>query len=289
MQTFAQFLRDNGKAESTVTEYQRRLKGWRAFLTQRQVGLKNAQIADVRAYRDFMVEKGDVWRTINAKLSTICCYYDYLLAYEAVAKNPVVAGLKVRGKAPKLERLTDEQLHAALMYFDGMQPNLRAAWYAMYATGARVGEITALRQCDIKVQNGRVYLDIRDAKWGSDRCVPIIDERAAKIVYEYWMAAPIADERLFRVSKRTMQEIARGFAESTGIGFWCHLLRHTFAARLCEQGVAMPKIQFMLGHKSLSMTAHYTESALIDVSSIAPSIFQERGNGGSMAPEGYVM
>jgi site-specific recombinase XerD len=289
MQTFAQFLRDEGKADLTVAEYQRRLKGWRAFLTPRQVELKNAQIADVRAYRDFMVAKGDSYRTINAKLSTISCYYEYLLAYEKIEKNPVVAGLKVRGKEPRTERLTDEQLYAVLKYFDGMKPNLRAAWYAMYGTGARVGEITKLKQSDIKMQDGRVYLDIKQAKWGSDRCIPIVDERAAKIVYDYWMAAPIADARLFRVSKRTMQEEARAFTESTGIGLWCHLLRHTFAARLCEQGVDMSKIQFMLGHKSLSMTAHYTESALLDVKSIAPSIFQERGNGGSIAPDGYVM
>jgi site-specific recombinase XerD len=289
MQTFAQFLRDNDKADLTVAEYQRRLKGWRAFLIQRQVELNNAQIADVRAYRDFMLAEGASFRTINAKLSTICCYYEYLLAYEVVTKNPVVAGLKVRGKVPRTERLTDEQLHAVLMYFDGMKPNLRAAWYAMYGTGARVGEITKLQQSDIKLRDGRVYLDIKDAKWGSDRCVPIVDERAAKIVYDYWMDAPIADTRLFRVSKRTMQEEARAFTESTGISLWCHLLRHTFAARLCERGVAMTKIQFMLGHKSLSMTAHYTESAILDVSSIAPSIFQERGNGGTEAPNGYVM
>ncbi|WP_261787608.1 site-specific integrase [Lactobacillus taiwanensis] len=50
------------------------------------------------------------------------------------------------------------------------------------------------------------------------------------------------------------------------------MLRHTYAALLTEQGVPMPTIQYLLGHKNLGMTAHYTQSAITDLKDLTPEI-----------------
>ncbi|WP_368731126.1 tyrosine-type recombinase/integrase, partial [Pseudomonas sp. 2995-1] len=56
---------------------------------------------------------------------------------------------------------------------------------------------------------------------------------------------------LFRLSKRTLQGYATAFAQKTGINFRCHLLRHTFAGKLTEQGLPLASIRYLLWHKSL--------------------------------------
>lgn len=278
--SFAEYLRTGGKAALTVIEYQRRLRLWRAFLMSRNMEMASATRTDVLEYRDHLLTNKQSARTVNAKLSTISQYYDYLIVLGEIYENPVPRGLHVRGKHPRIKRLSDDDLHAILCWFDTLQPNLRAAWYALYGSGARIGEVTKLKHSDVKVRGGAIYFDIKDAKWGSDRVIPLVNQKAAKVVYDYWAAEPISNKPLFHISKRTLQSYATAFSEETGIHFWGHLLRHTFAARLLEQGVRMTEIQYLLGHKTLSMTAHYTESALLDVTHLAPTVFQQRGNGG---------
>ena len=65
---------------------------------------------------------------------------------------------------------------------------------------------------------------------------------------------------------------ASNFAVATGITFRCHLLRHTFAAKLTEEGVPITTVQYLLGHKSVGMTAYYAQSALVDLDEITPKI-----------------
>lgn len=87
-------------------------------------------------------------------------------------------------------------------------------------------------------------------------------------VWRYRTELEVDNRPLFRLSKRTLQGYATNFAKETGITFHCHLLRHTFAGLLAEEGVPLTTIQYLLGHKSLGMTAHYAQSALVDLSDL---------------------
>ena len=174
--------------------------------------------------------------------------------------------------AQRIRRLSNEELRIFKAYIDTLQPNARAAFYAMLGTGCRVAEAANLKIDDVALRGKAVYINIRNAKWHSDRCIPVIDEQAAKVIWKYRAELEVDTRPLFRLSKRTLQGYATEFAKQTGINFHCHLLRHTFAALLTEQGVPLTTVQFLLGHKSLGMTAHYAQSALVDVSDITPKI-----------------
>ena len=82
----------------------------------------------------------------------------------------------------------------------------------------------------------------------------------------------LEDMRAEGRAEGTLQGYATAFAKETGIEFYCHLLRHTFAALLTEKGVPLTTVQYLLGHKSLGMTAHYAQSALVDLSDLTPKI-----------------
>jgi len=278
MPTFAQYLKDQHKAALTIKEYERRLHLWKDYLDLKRKSLKDATTQDVLEYRKLMMRAEQSARTINAKMSTMAQYYNWLVLMGEIETSPVPTGLHLQSHPARIKRLSDTQLRTVYAWFDGMQANLRAAFYTLSGTGARVGEVAKLTHSDVSLEDGRLYIDIRDAKWGSDRKIPVVDPASAVILYAYWRDSPVTDQPLFRLSKRTIQSYATAFAEETGIPFYAHLLRHTFASKLLEQGVPMTEIQYLLGHKSVAMTAHYTQSAVPDTSYLAPTVFQQRGS-----------
>ena len=71
----------------------------------------------------------------------------------------------------------------------------------MLGTGYRVGEAAHLRPMDISLKGKSIYIDIHEAKWGSDRCIPIVDQKAVEVVWKYREEFSIDSRPLFRVSK----------------------------------------------------------------------------------------
>ena len=282
MASWAEYLTDIGRNERTIYEYERRLRLWEAWLWDvRGKAILEAKQADVIAWQLDLIRSGNGPRTVNGKISAVNLFYSWLVLIEKIPENPVPNGLSLHVVAPRIKRLTDEELRNILSWFDTLKPNARAAFYTMFGTGARVSEVARLEYPHVKLQDDAIWIQITDAKWGSDRNIPVIDDKAAKILFEYWRDQRPDGKPLFKISKRTIQEYATHYSEESGVHFHSHLLRHTFAARLLEQGVPMTEIQFLLGHRSLAMTAHYTESAIVETSHLAPTILQEYGNGGT--------
>lgn len=268
-QIFERFLNDlvlEGKANATVEEYWRRIKSFLIYLENHgKIDISEATRQHVLDYRREMLEHGLSARTVNAKTSTLCVFFKWAQVEGIIDKNPVPERLYITPKPQKIHRLSDEELNTFLMWVNNLQENVRAAFYLMAATGARVGEVANLQANDVSIKNGKVYINITGAKWVSDRFIPIISKEAAEIVWKYRNQVSINNLPLFRISKRTLQTYATAFSNDSGITFYCHLLRHTFASRLLEKGVPITTIQYLLGHKSMGMTAHYTKSAAIGI------------------------
>lgn len=261
------------KASGTLLEYRRRLEDFGKYLNDKNIPFEEADHTVLSEYIRTLSQKCQKISTIRGKASTIrglniwAVRKGYL---DKVVINPSDYPKNVNVR--RIKRLTDDELEVLKAYLDELQPNARAAFWLMIGSGCRVGEAAHLRPEDVTLRGKSVFIDIRDAKWGSDRCIPIIDRTAAEIVWKYRAELEVDNRPLFRLSKRTLQGYATTFAKKTGITFRCHLIRHTFAGRLTENGVPLTTIQFLLGHKSLGMTAHYAHSALVDLTAITPGI-----------------
>lgn len=270
------FLEDKkleGRALGTIEEYRFRLTEFGNFLNKNNIDFRELKSTDISAFSRYLLKKGQKNQTIKNKISTICVINKWMVKEGLLPKvivtdehYPKITNTK------RIRRLTDNDFKQFEHHIDGLQPNIRAAFYLMIGTGCRVGEAAHLRPVDVSLRGGSVYIDIQDAKWGSDRTIPITDKKAAQIVWKYREECTIDNRPLFRVSRRTLQWYATDFSKKTGIKFHCHLLRHTYAAFLTEKGVPLPTIQYLLGHKSLSMTAHYAQSAITDLSEVTPTI-----------------
>lgn len=270
---FIEGQRLEGKAGGTLREYKQRLEEIETYLNNKNLTIQNTKKADLSDYTKTLFKKRQKITTIRGKLSTfrIFCLWAFKKGYIAeviISPDDYPKNVSVN----RVKRLTNEELRIFKAYIENMQENARAAFWLLYGSGCRVAEAAHLRPENVTLRGKSVFIDIKDAKWGSDRCIPIINEEAAKIVWKYRSELEIDNRPLFRLSKRTLQGYATQFAKDTGINFHCHLLRHTFAALLTEKGVPLTTIQYLLGHKSLGMTAHYAQSALVDLSDITPEI-----------------
>ena len=270
---FIEDQRLEGKAGGTLREYKQRLEEIETYLNNKNLTIQGTKKADLSDYTKTLFKKRQKITTIRGKLSTfrIFCLWAFKKGYIAeviISPDDYPKNVSVN----RVKRLTNEELRIFKVYIENLQENARAAFWLLYGSGCRVAEAAHLRPENVTLRGKSVFIDIKDAKWGSDRCIPIINEEAAKIVWKYRSELEIDNRPLFRLSKRTLQGYATQFAKDTGINFHCHLLRHTFAALLTEKGVPLTTIQYLLGHKSLGMTAHYAQSALVDLSDITPEI-----------------
>lgn len=265
------------KATNTVETYKYHLTTFLSWVYNENYDLKNMKPMDLLDFKECLLMQNKSERTVNSIISCLRGYFDYLILNEVAKTNPVTNLLRIKVPNYRQDRLTDSQLIHFFGYIDSLQPNVRAAFYLMIGSGARVSEVTNLTKADFKRENDKLYIDIRNAKWKSDRYIPVVDDKACEVLIDYLSTLDVTSLPAFRMSKRTLQWYATNFSEKFGIPFSCHVLRHTFATLLMERGVPIEKIQYLLGHKSVSMTRHYTQSAFIDVSDVNVSIGKKAG------------
>lgn len=137
----------------------------------------------------------------------------------------------------------------------------RAVLMLTYSAGLRLHEVKSLKIRDIDSQ--RMMVRVVQAKGCKDRYT-ILSPVALEMLREYWKkyrpgvwlfethpGRAMADRTVQKVFKNSMAKA--GIKKEAGI----HSLRHSFATHLMEQGVSLPIIQQLLGHKSLRTTSGY--------------------------------
>lgn len=137
----------------------------------------------------------------------------------------------------------------------------RAFLMITYSSGLRVSEARQLKISDI--DSSRMLVRITQAKGHKDR-YSILSPIVLELLRTYWKAYK-PKHWLFEningqpVPETTAQQIFKNALKKTGIKKQAsiHTLRHSFATHMLEQGVSLPIIQQLLGHKSLKTTSGY--------------------------------
>ena len=138
----------------------------------------------------------------------------------------------------------------------------RLALLMMYASGLRVSEVVALRVGDVDLS--RLVVNVKRAKGKKDRTSVV--SAAVRGELEAQMAGRAARDPLFpseaggHLSVRSIQHVVEAAAERAGLAgrVSCHVLRHSFATHLLENGTDIRFIQDLLGHARIETTTRYT-------------------------------
>ncbi len=269
--SFLDFLKgERGVSAHTLRAYTQDLRQFRAFLRDEAVARWDAVTpAVVRRYLALLGRR-HARTAIARKLSALRSFYRYLYREGQVARNPLALV-----KTPKLPRrlpkfLTPGEMSAVLAAPDLATPvglRDRALLELFYATGMRVGEVTALRLRDLtwtgelrvlgKGRKERVVLLTAAAENALrsylDRARGILARgRDHDAVFVNGRGGPLTDRGVRLVIDRHIRRAAFDRHISP------HVLRHTFATHLLDGGADLRTVQELLGHASLNTTQVYT-------------------------------
>ncbi len=141
----------------------------------------------------------------------------------------------------------------------------RAVLMLCYGAGLRIAEAVSLKPSDIDSQ--RMLIRVEQGKGAKDRYVPL-SPRLLAVLREYWRRLRPTGPWLFpaikqhrHVSATTIQQVCRESALLAGLDkrVTAHMLRHSFATQLLENGTDIRVIQVLLGHSRIDTTARYTQ------------------------------
>lgn len=272
---FEQYLAvELGLADNTRTAYLRDLR-----LLQKALGQKSSEELltvsrrQLLAYLSQLKQAGRSPTTIARKLASIKAFYRFLTTERYIRRDPAEV-LEAAQKGIHLPKFLSVQEVDELLE----QPNLgtlegyrdKTMLETLYATGMRVSELVSVpvENVDLKMQ----YLIVM-GKGSKERMLPL-GRTALKYLERYLNVVrpqllhnkPDSCKELFVTSwggpltRQRVNELLEGYAQSAGITkrVTPHMLRHSFATHLLNNGTDLRVVQELLGHADISTTQIYT-------------------------------
>ena len=278
--SFLDYLKvEKGLAALTISAYRSDLAQYSEFLQKRKRVLRDARRQDVRDFLNSLLSNGVDGRSVARKLSTLRHFYKYLLLDRYIEADPTLnldtpkqwkvlpkslAKDEVESVLQGPPRAKDDRLSQALALRD------RAILEVFYAGALRVSEIINVKLEDLKLEMG--YMLVR-GKGDKERIVPL--GRAAQDVVQLYLrdarpvvAAGKSSPTLFiarcakRITRQRVWQLVNAASAQSGRHASPHMLRHSCATHMVENGADLRTVQTILGHADISTTQVYTHLAL---------------------------
>jgi site-specific recombinase XerD len=249
------------------------LRLWR-FLCERYAV---KELADIRRthlqdYIDERLKAGYAISSINGEMRSFHSFMGFLQGQGHAVPQALLRMYTLKEPDPLPKYLTDEQVRllrdeverrvtAAMDAHQRRDALLtRAAFYLLWQSGLRLGEVEELRREDLDLAGRR--LTVRQSKNLKDRTVYMTDAtvRALKEYLAVRGPGPTDHVFLYRnqpVSKDLIRTRIKAAGQAVGVNVYPHRLRHTAATQLLNAGCRITSIQKFLGHKELSTTMIY--------------------------------
>lgn len=273
--SFLIYLKDVKHASAnTIASYRNDLIKLEKFLNQMNISsVEKITETSLNSYILSIEKEGVAPATVSRNIATIKNFMLYLLKQGKVTSDPTE-----RMRAPKVDKKAPKYLSIDEVELLLNQPDMNtkkgirdsAMLELLYATGIRVSELLALTIEDINLNLG--FILCRNPENQKERIVPF--GKTAKKVLEQYMDSTrkefVKEENsvLFLnvngnpMTRQGFWKILKGYAKQAGIDtiITPHMLRHTFAAHLVENGADLRSIQELLGHSDISTTQMYLQT-----------------------------
>ncbi|HET7522087.1 MAG TPA: tyrosine recombinase XerC [Bacillales bacterium] len=275
LQWFVEYLQiEKNCSDYTVVHYQRDIEQFMNYMGQQAVECFAAvSYADVRLYLSELHQKGYARRTVARKLSCLRSLYRFLEREQLVSSNPFAAASlpKANLRLPKFFYKEEmEQLFSAADVSTPLGQRNQAILELLYATGIRVSECCRLMPQNFDFFIGTVLVKGKGRK---ERYVPVGGFALEAIEYYIQNGRQVLlskakepSDALFlnyrggRLSERSVRTILNDLMKRAAMKsrITPHVLRHTFATHLLNEGADLRAVQELLGHEHLSSTQVYT-------------------------------
>ena len=269
---FFGFLENDKKvSNNTLQSYRRDLKQFEKYLMENGKDYSEITNEEIKTYIKYMQEIGKKTSTISRGLASIRSFYQFEVKNKKIANDPTegIQSPKIEKRVPNV--LTSKEVALLLEQPKGVDlKGIRdkAMLEFAYATGMRVTEIISLNIEDINLERG--YATCKNGK--KERTIPL-GNMSLKALKEYVLNARnvmIKDENekaLFvnvngqRLTRQGFWKIIKYYKEQAHIekDITPHVLRHSFATHLLQNGADLKSIQTMLGHSDILSTQIYMQ------------------------------
>jgi len=215
---------------------------------------------DIRDWLNTLMEKGYKPTTIRSKLIGLRTFYNYCYEEDLIPLNPSkgISFPKVEKSMPRY--LTLEQLTQLRQLVVGMVKE-RALIELLYATGVRLGELSAMEQSDINWSERSIHIPRGKFKKGrivlftamcATHLKAYLDNRTDQLSFVFVNVAATN-----RLRHQDTYEQFRNYSSRLEFRLTPHMLRYTFAAHLAKKGMPLEAIQDLLGHDTPQTTQQY--------------------------------
>jgi len=285
---FLDYLRiEKGLAPNSISAYSIDIGQFGEFVMKRKRGLLNARRDDVREFLQQLFSYQVDGRSVGRKLSALRHLYRYLLLDKKIDYYPTIniespkqwkvlpkslarEEMELTLAAPLQSRRHDGKLTQARALRD------RAMLELLYAGALRVSELVNAKLEDLKLETG--YMLVR-GKGDKERIVPLGKPAQDALTAYLGTARPqlAANERapgrskvpfLFlsaaarKLTRQRVWQMVRSSSGASGRTASPHMLRHSCATHMVENGADLRTVQTILGHSDISTTQVYTHLAL---------------------------
>ena len=269
---FLQFLENEKRASAnTLQSYKRDIVQYQEYINENDINYLKVDSDDLNSYFEYLKKQGRKTSTISRAIASVRAFYQFLVRTKKIKKDPTaeVKTPKIEKKVPSI--LTQKEVELLLdqpkcVDLKGIRD--KAMLEFTYATGMRVSEIIALNIDDVNIEDEFVFCHYGYKK----RTIPL-GKMAVKTLSDYIKRArPILikteDEKaLFvnlsgeRLTRQGFWKIVKYYKEQANItkDITPHVLRHSFATHLLQNGAELKAIQMMLGHSDISSTQVYMQ------------------------------
>jgi integrase/recombinase XerD len=272
IKNFLEFIKSDKKlSKNTLESYQRDILQYQEYLEEKKKNYKEVNNENVLGYLDYLKGLDKKASTISRHLASIRLFYQYLLKNKIVKEDPTkgIQSPKIEKKAPSVLSSQEVSLLLEQPNGEGLKSiRDKAMLEVAYATGMRVTEIISLNVSDIDIESSLVTCKNENKQ----RIIPL-GKLSLSALKEYMtIARPnmIKDDNetaLFvnvngkRLTRQGFWKIIKFYKEQAHItkDITPHVLRHSFATHLLQNGADLKSIQTMLGHSDISSTQVYMQ------------------------------
>jgi integrase/recombinase XerC len=274
--SFLEYLRfERNYSEHTLTAYKKDLNSFHEFCVnefdlENLVGVNYSQI---RSWIVLLVDDGISNNSINRKVSSLKSFYKFLQKTRQITQNPLVKhkALKVAKKVqvPFTIKEVNEVIEALGQGNDFTSLRNKLIVELFYSTGMRRAELIGLKinAVHIETQSLKVL-----GKRNKERLIPLIPSvvntirnylivrQEMKLETDFLLVTEkgnkIYETLVYRVINNYFSKVSTKVKKSP------HILRHSFATHLLNQGADLNSVKELLGHSSLASTQVYTHNSL---------------------------
>ena len=282
--SFTDFLAiEKNYSKHTVNAYNKDLEVFSKFIHEEfsSNSIEDINYAQIRTWIISLVESGLTNRTINRKISSLNSYYKFLLKIERIQVNPLAKHRALK-TAKKIQiPFSESEMNSILeamnhdKSFEGLRNKLIIELF--YSTGIRRIELVELKLKDIDLNNKTVKVL---GKRNKERIIPLISP-VLQTINDYIQSRNklevIKNDEYFFLSKKGVKiyetlvyRIINDYfsVASNKVKKSPHILRHTFATHLLNQGADLNAVKELLGHSSLAATQVYTHNSIEELKKV---------------------